>query len=76
MLDKKIKAFIVYMIFLRFKMSIHLTWKAKIVLLLVEKITILAKYLDFLNIFSEISAMELFEWLNINKHTINLELDI
>lgn len=43
--------------------------------MLVEKITISAKYLDYANVFSKKSVVELFEQININKHLIDLEPD-
>lgn len=39
-----------------------------------EKITILAKYLDYSNIFSKELAAELLKHFDINKHLINLKL--
>ena len=47
--------------------------KAQITLLLAKKVTVLAKYLDFANIFSKESANILSEQTGINKHAIELE---
>lgn len=41
-----------YIAYLRVKILIYLAQKAQIILLIVEKITILTKYLDYINIFS------------------------
>lgn len=59
--------------YLRAKMSIYLAWKAQIALLLAEKFTIPNDYLEFANVFSKKSAIELPKYFNINKHTIDLE---
>lgn len=42
-------------------------------MLFIEKVTILAKYLDFIDIFSKKLAAKFFKCTNINKLTINLE---
>lgn len=54
---------------LRSKMLIQSFWKAQIVLLLGEKVTVPAKYLDFINN----SAVEFLKWSNINRHGIKWE---
>lgn len=54
-------------------MSIYLICKAQIVLLMIEKIIISTKYLDFIDIFSKNLVIELFERVEINKHAISLE---
>ena len=54
-------------------MTIHLAKKAYMVLLLAKKITILAKYLDFANKFSEKSANILLEQTKVNDYIIKLE---
>ena len=56
-------------------MIIHPARKAKIALLLPKKITVLAEYLDFADIFSKESAKVLPERTGINKHAIELEED-
>lgn len=57
------------------KMLIHLACKVKIALLLIEKVTILDQYLNFIDVFLKKGMAELFKRSNINKHLINLELD-
>lgn len=74
-LDLGKKVFIIHISFLGLgsKISIDLAWKAQIALLVVEKVTILAKYLNFANVFLEKLAIELLKYLVINKHSINLK---
>lgn len=76
-LNKNIQVFIVYIAFLIFKITIHLAWKAQITLLSIEKILeyILAKYANYINIFSKKLAAKLSKCFYITKHVINLELD-
>lgn len=50
-LDKNVKAFVVYIALLISKMLIYLAWKVQITLLVVEKIFVLVEYSDFTNIF-------------------------
>lgn len=52
-LDPSEKAFVVLMAYLKAKMSLYPTWKAKIALLLAKKFTVPNKYLDFADIFSK-----------------------
>ena len=52
MLDKNIKVFVIYMSFFSLE-SIHLDKKAQIASLLIQKVTIPDKFLDFANVFSE-----------------------
>ena len=52
---------------------IHLVWNIQIALLLIKKITILAKYLHLLNIFSKISAINIPKYSSLNENIINLE---
>ena len=54
-------------------MTIHLAWKAQIALLLAKEITVLEKYLDFIDIFSKESAEVLLEQTVINEPTIKLQ---
>lgn len=56
-------------------MTIHPEYKAQIALLKAEGafISILAKYLDFDNVFSEELAAVLPEYTEINTYTIDLE---
>ena len=52
-LDENPKIFVVSVSFLslRLKMTIHLAWKAQIALLFAKKVTVLAKYTNFTNVF-------------------------
>lgn len=59
---------------LNLKILIYLTLKIKIALLLTEKVTMLVKYLDFINIFLEMLSTKLLKYFNINKYLIGLEL--
>lgn len=45
------KAFIIYIAYLKTEMLIYLVREAQIVLLLIEKVTVLAKYLNYANVF-------------------------
>lgn len=76
-LDSTKEAFVMYIasLSLNFKMTTHLAWKAQIALLVVKKVTVLAKYLDYSNIFSKKSVVELSKHSDINEHSINLESD-
>ena len=51
-------------------MTIHTTKKDQIALLLAKKVTVLAKYLDFANVFSEKSANVFPEQTRANVHAI------
>lgn len=55
------------------KMTIYLAIKTWIILLLVEKIIILAEYLDFTNVFLKKSVVVLFKLTGDNEHEIKLE---
>lgn len=68
------EVFVVDEAYLRAKMIIYPTCKIQIALLVFEKVIILAKYLDFTDIFLEKSVREFLKWTKINKHIINLEL--
>ena len=72
-LDENVKAFVVYVNFLKLKMTIQLARKAQLILLLVEKVIVPAKYLDFSNMFLKKSANILPEWTKVNEHVIKLE---
>ena len=50
-LDENIKAFVMYISFLGLKIPIHPMKKAQMALLLGKKSTIMAKFLDFTNVF-------------------------
>lgn len=47
--------------------------KAQIALLMVKKVIVLNKYLDFADFFSKNSAAKLIKRFDINKYLINLE---
>lgn len=72
MLNKNIKTFIIYVIFLSFNL-INLFKKAQISLLLIKKITILSKYLDFFNIFLKEKTLKLLKLIKLNYHVIKLK---
>ena len=56
-------------------MTIYPAWKAQIILLLVKKVTILAQYLDFANIFLRKLAKILPKQTVVNEHNIKLVED-
>lgn len=76
-LDLKKVAFVVNIAFLilSWKISIYSIWEVQIVLLVAKKVTVLAKYSDFANIFSKKLAAKLSKRFEIIKHTINLEFN-
>lgn len=76
MLDVSKKPFIVYPAFLdlAFKILIHMAWKTQIATLLIKKVTILAQYLDFIDIFLKKAAAKLSERFAIYKYLIYLKL--
>ena len=75
MLDENIEAFVVHVSSLSLvsKMTIHPARKAQIALLLAKKVTVLAKYSDFADVFSKKSAEILSKCIGINKHAIELK---
>lgn len=72
--DSDKKAFVVYIAYLGFKMTIHPTRDNQKSLLITEKVVILSKYLDYTNSFSKKSTAKLSKCSDINKHAINLKL--
>lgn len=73
-LDQDMKGFVIYDLSLNLrKMSIHPTYKAQIVLLIAEKASIFAKYLNFRNVFSKKSEKKLFKYFHLSKHSIDLK---
>lgn len=54
-------------------MTIHPTQKPQIALILVKKVTVQAKYMDFANIFLKESAELLPGYIEVNKHVIKLK---
>lgn len=68
-LNKNIKVFVMHVTFLSFNkimIIIYLTKKAQIALLLTKEVKILAKYLDFFNVFSKKKALVLLEITKLN----------
>lgn len=74
-LDLIKEAFIVYMTYFGSKITIHLTCQAQIALLIAKEIIVLSNYLDFADVLLKESAIELPDHSDINKYSINLELD-
>ena len=72
-LDENIEAFLMHVSFLRSKMTIHPVRKAWLALLLAKKVTVLVEYLDFANVFLEMSANVFLEQTKVNEHAIELE---
>ena len=72
-MDENIKAFVVYISSFRSKITIYPVRKAQIALLLAKKVTILAKYSDFANVFLEELPNIFPEQIRINDHAIKLE---
>ena len=72
--DKKVKAFLVHVISSNLNsMPIHLAYKVWIALLIIEKIQILFKYFDFLDVFLEKKALILLEVIKTIQHVIKLQ---
>lgn len=65
----------VYIAYLGSMIIISLTQEEKIFLLLVEKVIVSKKYLDFIEIFSKKLVAILFKYFDIIKYIIDLELD-
>ena len=63
----------IYISSLRPRITIHLATKAKMASLLAKKVDVLAKYLDFANVFLEEFANMLLEQTKVNKHAIELK---
>lgn len=62
-MDKNIEAFLIYITLFNL---IHLAKKTQIVVLLIKKIIISNKYLDFINNFLEQKALVLLDITNLN----------
>lgn len=73
MIDENVKAYIIHIAFLIFKILIYLTQKAQITLLLAKKVIIPIKYLNYANIFSKKSVAKLSKQIDINKYVSDLE---
>lgn len=56
-------------------MSIYPAHEAQIVLLMAEKVFVLAIYLSFINLFLKKLVVEFFNSFDINEHLINLKLN-
>ena len=70
------ETFIIYVTFFNLApILIHSDRKAQIASLLIEKVKISDKYLDFINVFSEKKALVLLEQTKLNEHIIDLEDD-
>lgn len=63
-----------YIAYLGAIISIHPARKNEIALLITEKVAILAKYLDYTNVFLKNSVVELFEQSDIKQHAITLDM--
>ena len=71
--DENLKAFVMHMTSFNLNlMSIHPAGKAQIALLIIEKMQIPSKYLDFSDVFSKKKVSILSEVIEINQHTIKL----
>ena len=74
-LNKNIKTFVIDVSFLKLRITIHPVKQAYLTLLVVEKVTILAEYLDFADVFSKKLANVLLKQIRANKHVIKLKED-
>ena len=72
-LDENIEAFVIYVSSLQLRIIIYLARKTQITLLLVKKVTVPAKYLDFANIFLKKFVNIILKQTGVNKHAIKLE---
>ena len=72
-MDENSKNFVVHVVSFNLVPGIYLDKEAQIASLLIEKVKILDKYLDFTNIFSEKKALILPKRTELNKHAMNLE---
>lgn len=69
-LDKNIKAFIIYINSLVIKIMIYIVRKTKIDLLLFEKIIFMTEYLDFINFFFKKLANIFSKYIKVNIYFI------
>lgn len=72
-LDKDVKFFMVYKASFVSKISIHLAQKAQIVVLITKKVTNVAEYKDFTNMFLKKLAKLLPKLISNNKQAIKLK---
>ena len=71
-MDENSKTFVVYVASLNLVPGTHPDRETQIAFLLIKKVKILEKYLDFTDVFSEEKALVLTECTELNKHVINL----
>lgn len=71
-LNKYSDMFLVYIVFFSI-LLIYLILKTQINLLLTEKVIIIAKYFDFIDMFLKIFAIKLFKYLGTYNFTIELK---
>lgn len=73
-LDNNIKVFLVHIAFLfqNFEITIYSACEVQIILLVIKKIAIPAKYLNYNNIFLKNLMKDLSKHFDINKDSINL----
>ena len=71
-LDENIEAFVIYVVSIIPKITIHLARKAQIALLITKKVIIPVKYTNFANAFSKKLAKVLLKQIVINKHALKL----
>ena len=72
-MNKNINPFVVHISSLGSRITIYPAKKAQIALLLAKKVTVSAKYLDFINVLLEKSLNVFSEQTGVNKHAIKLE---
>lgn len=72
-LNDNIKVFVIYINNVAAKITIHIVKKALIFLLLVEKVIILAKYLDLADLSLKKLAKVLPKYIEVNQYAIKLE---
>ena len=73
-LDKNVKAFVMYIIFLSLNLIlINLAKKAKIATLITKKVKISTDYSEFLDVFLEEKALVLLEITDLNQNAIKLQ---
>ena len=72
-MEENIEAYVMKISSLESKMRIYPAKKTPLALLITEKVTVIAKNLDFTDVFLEKSANVLLEQTKANKHTIELE---
>ena len=71
--NKNFEAFVLHVSSLKSRMSIHPARNAQLALLLTQKVTVLTKYSDFVDVFLKKLANVFSEQTGSNKHAIKLE---